>query len=124
MLDTNAIVFELNGIGIHYGFRVAVEGLSFTLHKGKALGLLGANGAGKTSTIRALLGMVKPKSGRITVFGDSPGKTSNFRRIGFAPEDGSPPEYLTALEYLDFIGNLKVRSKEERKTDTRATRLV
>jgi ABC-2 type transport system ATP-binding protein len=102
-------IFQLDNVSVNYGFRRAVEGLSLTLQKGQSLGLLGVNGAGKTSTIRALLGMLKPKEGKVSVFGGPPGRLKALRRIGFAPEDGVPPEYLTASEYLGFVGGLKIK---------------
>ena len=77
------------------------------------MGLLGANGAGKTSTIRAILGLVRPAKGSIRVFGFAPGALKGLALLGFAPEEGCPPEYLTGKEYLVFVG--RMRSKEDRK---------
>jgi ABC-2 type transport system ATP-binding protein len=85
------------------------------LGQGAALGLLGLNGAGKTSTIRALMGMLKPRAGTISVFGGRPGSPVAFRRIGFAPENALPPEYLTATEYLRFVGAFRIKDRAKRK---------
>lgn len=108
-------VFEIQNIKIAYGFRTAVENLSLTLQPGKSLGLLGANGAGKTSTIKALLGMVKVRSGKIHILGSRPGMTSVFSKMGFAPEDGVPADFLTGEEYLQFVGRLKIKSAADRR---------
>lgn len=112
-------IFELRNLRVAYGFRAAVDDLSLTLVKGQSLGLLGVNGAGKTSTIRALLGMLRPKKGTIQVFGHAAGNTKVFRRVGFAPEDGIPPEYLSAHEYLHFVGAFRIKDRQRRKEEVK-----
>lgn len=106
---------DVSDLEVRYGFRVAVECVSFRVSSGECLGLLGVNGAGKTSTLGAVLGMLKPSQGRVSVFGGRTGTPAAFRRIGFAPEDGIPPEFLTTREYLEFVGGLKVSDAAERK---------
>lgn len=112
---TGAPIFALSGLRVTYGFRCAVDDLSLSLSSGQSLGLLGLNGAGKTSTIRALLGMIRPRKGTVAIFGGKPGSPKSFKRIGFAPEDGLPPEYLTAEEYLGFVGRFRISDRIERK---------
>ena len=58
-------LLELQGLSLHYGAVQAVQGLDLQLHPGELVTLLGANGAGKTSTLRAISGLVKPAAGRI-----------------------------------------------------------
>lgn len=111
------LIFEIASLTVAYGSRTAVDGLSLKLEKGTCLGLLGANGAGKTSTVRALLGMCKPKSGTVSVLGEKPGLARSFRRIGFAPEDGSPPEYLSGREYLRFVASYRIADRAARKSE-------
>lgn len=111
-MATNTI-FQLTDVSVGYGGFTAVRDISLSLVKGQALGLIGINGAGKTSTLRALLGMVKLKSGKVSVFGGVKLDQKALIKIGFAPEEGGPPEYLTGLEYLRFVGGFKINSKEE-----------
>ncbi len=80
---------------------------------GESVGLLGANGAGKSSTLKALLGMLRPSGGEIKILGGEPGSFSNFEKLGFAPEEGVPPDYLSGKEYLSFVSRLKKPSKRE-----------
>jgi ABC-2 type transport system ATP-binding protein len=80
---------------------------------GESVGLLGANGAGKSSTLKALLGMLRPSGGEIKILGGKPGSFSNFEKLGFAPEEGVPPDYLSGKEYLSFVSRLKKPSKRE-----------
>lgn len=116
-LTSDTPVFEIDQLKMTYGFRVAVDNLSLMLRKGQSLGLLGINGAGKTSTIRALLGMRRPQKGKVKIFGLSPGDTKTFRRLGFAPEDGVAPEYLTAEEYLSFVAAFRIKVRAKRKEE-------
>jgi ABC-2 type transport system ATP-binding protein len=97
---------EVKNLEVRYGQKRAVKGLTFSLGLGESVGLLGANGAGKSSTLKALLGMLPSTKGSISVLGFEPGDYRAFEKLGFAPEEGSAPEYLTGLEYLVFVGSL------------------
>jgi ABC-type multidrug transport system ATPase subunit len=100
-------VFHLHQVCVRYGRQQAVKEVSLALQKGEALGLLGANGAGKTSTLKALMGMLKPSAGQVSVFGLAPGSVGALARTGFAPEDAVPPERCSGQEYLEFIGRMR-----------------
>jgi ABC-2 type transport system ATP-binding protein len=108
-------ILKISDLEVRYGFRAAVDGVSLDLRHGECLGLLGVNGAGKTSTLAAILGMLQPRRGDIAVFGGRPGTPAAFRRTGFAPEDGVPPEYLSSEEYLSFVAGLKIRERADRR---------
>jgi len=110
-------VFQMQEVRVCYGRRSAVDSLSLSLERGRSLGMLGPNGAGKTSTLRAILGMVKPRRGQISVMGGPPGDPKNFQKIGFAPEEGSPPEFLTAPEYLSLVAEFKIHDRAKRKEE-------
>lgn len=111
----NQTIFQIENLKVNYGFRTAVEGLSLRLERGSSLGLLGLNGAGKTSTIRALLGMLRIRNGKVKIFGGKPGNIEGFGKIGFAPEEGQPPEYLNGEEYLSFVGGFRMQNATERR---------
>lgn len=115
MTDINEqTIVKLTDISVYYGFSKAISSVSFELKKGKALGLIGANGAGKTTTIKVLLGMIKPKNGRVSILGENKCSPSVLKKLGFAPEEASPPEYLTAKEYLGFLSNFKTDKNVDR----------
>ena len=67
--DPQAPAIEAEGLTKRYGDTVAVDGLSFTLPRGGTVGLLGGNGAGKSTTIAMLLGLLIPTAGRVRVLG-------------------------------------------------------
>lgn len=100
-------VAEVKDLEIRYGMRKAVKGISFQVSPGESIGLLGANGAGKSSTLRALLGMQRFSHGSVSVFDNKPGSIKTLSMTGFAPEEGAPPDYFTGKEYLSFIQRIK-----------------
>jgi ABC-2 type transport system ATP-binding protein len=76
-------VVAFDGLTKRYGDRTAVEDLSFEVRPGRIAGLLGRNGAGKSTSLRALLGLVRPTAGTATVFGERYAFLPNAaRRIG------------------------------------------
>ncbi|HNG07489.1 MAG TPA: ATP-binding cassette domain-containing protein, partial [Saprospiraceae bacterium] len=66
---TDLPVLKIKGLAKHFGHIKAVDGLNLHVSKGEIFGLLGHNGAGKSTTMRMLLSLIKPTSGRIEVFG-------------------------------------------------------
>ena len=82
----------------------ALSGLSFTAKKGEILGLIGANGAGKSTTIKLLMDFLRPDSGTITLFGKPPQQASLRRTIGYLPEIANLPANLTLWDLLHFAG--------------------
>jgi len=80
---------------------LAVNEVSLRVEPGEVLGLLGANGAGKTTFIRLLLGLERPTSGRVELFGAPPGRASR-RRVGYVPQGLGLYGDLTVGENLAF----------------------
>jgi len=99
-------IFNLDSVSLSYRFKPVVQDLSLSLGEGRCLGVLGSNGAGKTTMVRAILGMIRPLSGSVTVLGYQPGSTQCFRELAYVPEEGSAPEFLSPLEYLKMIRSL------------------
>lgn len=90
-----------------YKEKYAVDKLSFKVNKGEVFALLGSNGAGKTTSIKIILGLIKPDGGRIN-------KAEGIK-IGYSPETPYFPPFLTGYEVLDYYGAVQKISKEERK---------
>lgn len=87
------------------GSRVeALKKLSLTVAAGEVFGFLGPNGAGKSTTIKILMGLIKPTSGEVFVAGNPAGSLSARKKAGYLPENPSLYDYLTADEYLLFVG--------------------
>lgn len=82
----------------------ALRDVSFSLDKGETLGLVGANGAGKSTCIKLLLDFIRPDSGTITMLGYSPKNHAVRGRVGYLPETANFPANLTVLDMLRFTG--------------------
>jgi len=84
----------------------ALNALDLEVRKGEIFGLLGPNGSGKSTTIKLLLGLLFPTSGRAMVFGENATEVTKNERIGYLPEESYLYKFLTAEETLDFYGRL------------------
>ena len=106
-LDPTPLTIEQ--LSVAYGEHRAVERLSFTVRSGEIYGLIGSNGAGKSSTIKAVVGLVRPSEGRVRVFGFD-AVTDGLRakeRLGYVPETSLLYEALTPREFLEFIASVR-----------------
>ncbi len=105
-------VLEVRGLTKKFGDFVAVEDLGFVVRRGDVYGFLGPNGSGKSTTIRAVLGLVKPTSGEIRVF-DRPvgGPEARASMAGFVDSPGFYG-YLSARDNLKLLAAADKRKKE------------
>ena len=99
---------------------VAVKDLSLDVEPGQVYGLLGPNGSGKSTTMKIVLGLVRPTSGRTEIFGRSSTEVESREDVGFLPENPYFYKFLTGEETLRFYGKicglrgakLRARTKE------------
>lgn len=101
-------MITLHALTKRFGTQTAVDRLSFEVAGGQIVGFLGANGAGKSTTLKMLTGMLEPSEGTATICGLDL-RTDLIevkRRVGFVPESGAVFESLTGLEYLEMIASL------------------
>ncbi len=105
------------GVSKRYSDVTAVDYLDLDIKKGEIFGLLGPNGSGKSTTIKMILGLVKPDSGSVNVLGINVGDdpVAVKRKIGYVPESPRLYEFLTGLEFLDFTGDIYGMKLEEKK---------
>ncbi|MCS6917691.1 MAG: ABC transporter ATP-binding protein [Chitinophagales bacterium] len=101
-------IVRLEQVRKTFGRIVAVDGLSFSVMKGDIFGFLGPNGSGKSTTLRMLLGLVRPDSGRILLFGNpwNPGQRQVLGRIGSLIEGPDFYPYLSGYKNLELLGKL------------------
>ncbi|HVU30810.1 MAG TPA: ATP-binding cassette domain-containing protein [Sphingomicrobium sp.] len=95
---------------------LAVDDLSFSVEPGTVFGFLGGNGAGKTTSLRMVLDIIRPTSGRIEVLGRAPGR-ANAPQIGFLPEERGLYRQMSALEVISYFGRLKGMSAADAKSE-------
>lgn len=102
------IVLRTQGLSKRFGHRLVVSDLNLEVYRGDVFGFLGPNAAGKSITIRMLLGLVKPTSGEIELFGHSLQKSGKkaLARIGGIVEKPDFYLYLSAKRNLEILGTL------------------
>lgn len=117
MAQTPALL-ELDHVGRRLAGREVLQDVSFSLQRGEVLGLLGANGAGKSTTLSIIAGVLKPGSGSVRIDGrDAHDDVHAIRdRIGWVPESVPLWPELTVAETLDACGRLRGLSNAARKT--------
>ena len=108
MLSTSESTVELTQVVKHYADIRAVDNMDLTIMQGEILGLLGPNGSGKSTTLKIILGLVKPDSGSVKVLGINTGMNpvAVKQQVGYVPETPRLYEFLTGLEYLDFVADV------------------
>jgi ABC-2 type transport system ATP-binding protein len=107
--ERSPVPLEIRGLSVQYGERVAVRDLSITVRPGEIYGLLGSNGAGKSSTMKAIVGLVRPAAGEVRVFGFDPSVEALEvkRRFGYVPETPLLFDALTPMEFLEFVASVR-----------------
>lgn len=109
-------IIQIENLECDFGNVKAVRDISFSIDQGKVVGFIGANGAGKTSTMRMMVTLQLPTKGRIRICGrdvmDDPIEVRH--RIGWMPDSFGTYDNMTVLEYLDFYGRAFGYKREER----------
>ena len=84
----------------------SLTNFSLSVRQGETFGLLGPNGAGKTTLLKILLGVIRPTSGRAVLLGRPIGDRATKQKVGYLPENPYFYDFLTAWEFLEFVGGL------------------
>ncbi|MFV2084066.1 ATP-binding cassette domain-containing protein [Micromonospora sp. LOL_021] len=112
-------MIQVRGLTKRYGRSTALDGLDLTVAAGEVHGFLGPNGAGKTSTIRVLLGLLRPDGGQVSLLGGDPWRdaVALHRRLAYVPGDVSLWPNLTGGEVIDLLGRLRGGLDRRRRAD-------
>ncbi len=114
-------MIELKNVTKRYGNFTAVDSLDFHVDDGEIVGIIGHNGAGKSTILKMISGLVTPTSGEVTVMGHNMLKDSTAakRVLGYLPEESPLYENMTAREYLMFFSEVYglPRSKAQARID-------
>jgi ABC-2 type transport system ATP-binding protein len=86
-----------------YGDALALDRVSLEIRAGELVGLLGPNGAGKTTLLNLLVGLRRPTSGLVEIFGGDPRRPANRRLIGVTPQETGLPPMLLVGECVDYV---------------------
>lgn len=109
--SSKATVLEIEHLQKYYKKNIGVKDISLSVKKGEIFGFLGSNGAGKSTTIRCLLGLIKPSGGQMTLFGGRYGSlTENLHHIGYMPSEAMFYPTMKVKDVIAFAA--KVRKKD------------
>lgn len=114
-------ILKLDHVVKRFGDFTAVNDLSFDVPEGGIFGFLGGNGAGKTTSLRMALDIIRPTSGAIEILGRKPGR-ENAAEIGFLPEERGLYRRMSVLDTIVYFGRLKGMEQAEAKKS--AERLI
>lgn len=109
-------MLELKNITKKFEENIAVDNISFKVEQGKIFGIVGRNGAGKSTTFRMILNIIEPTEG-ICLYNGKKIDSNVLDRIGYLPEEGSLIPTYTVVELCEYYGSLKLLSDEEIKTN-------
>lgn len=99
-------LIEARELTKRYGEKtLAVDGVSLRVRRGEVYGFVGPNGSGKTTTLRMLLGLVRPTSGNAIVLGEKPGAEAGLAKIGAMVEAPAFYPFLSGWDNLQFLAN-------------------
>lgn len=105
-------MLEVKNISKRFGNIQAVDGVSFEANTGKILGIIGKNGAGKSTIFRIILDILEPDDGEVLLDGKKYNILSS-NKVGFLPEEGSLNSELTVYEQMCFYGSLRGMTEDE-----------
>lgn len=99
-------IVEVKNFKMRFGDKTVISDLSFDVKRGEIFGLLGANGSGKTTTIRALLGFYEPSGGELLIDGKKYNPEDTSVRVGYLPEERGLYRKETVIDTLVYFAEL------------------
>ncbi len=113
LVTSTAPIIEIEGLAKRFGSLHVLNDISAMVSVGRVTAVVGPNAAGKSTLIKAILGMVRPDRGRILVNGLAVGRDADYRRgIGYMPQASHFPENLSGREVLAMLRHLRGPSAE------------
>ncbi len=107
-------VIKIDHFRMDFGTKTVVSDLSFEVYKGEVFGFLGSNGSGKTTTIRALLGLYQPTDGQLLIDGQ-PFSVASGLKLGYLPEERGLYKKEFVIDVMIYFGQLKGLSRAKAK---------
>lgn len=112
-------VIEINGLTKSYGTTQALCGINLSVEQGEVHGFIGMNGAGKSTTIRILLGMLKKDDGEVKLLGGDPFKdcVELHKRLAYVPSEINPWPNLSGGEVIDLLSRMRGKQNPKRRAE-------
>jgi ABC-2 type transport system ATP-binding protein len=108
-------IVAIDHFKMDFGGKTVIKDLSFDVRRGEVFGFLGSNGSGKTTTIRALLGIYQPSDGTLLV-GGKPFSVAGKTKLGYLPEERGLYKKESVIDVMVYFGQLKGLSRIEAKS--------
>lgn len=105
-------IINVSHFSMRFGKTKVISDLNFEVHRGETFGFLGSNGSGKTTTIRALLGIYPPTSGKLLIDG-KPYTVSGKTKLGYLPEERGLYKKESVIDTMVYFGQLKGMSRAD-----------
>ena len=109
--EVNPII-QIKNFSMKFGTKTVIKDLSFEVMRGEVFGFLGSNGSGKTTTLRALLGLYEPTAGELLIDGKQFAVEDGVK-LGYLPEERGLYKKEKVIDTMIYFGRLKGLSKEE-----------
>ena len=110
-------IISIENFRMRFGNTEVIKDLSFDVKRGETFGFLGSNGSGKTTTIRALLGIYQPTAGDLFIDG-APYSVSGSVKLGYLPEERGLYKKESVIDTMTYFGQLKGMSREDAKRES------
>lgn len=110
-------IISIKNFQMKFGKTTVIKDLSFDVKKGETFGFLGSNGSGKTTTIRALLGIYQPTDGELLIDG-KPYMVSSGIKLGYLPEERGLYKKESVIDIMTYFGQLKGMSRDNARNES------
>lgn len=129
---TGNAAIELKDVSFKYGNSSVLENITASVHEGEYLGIIGPNGGGKTTLLKLILGLLKPTSGSIEIYGQPVSSYAGKAKIGYVPQRAATSDYQFPATVEEIVlsgrtakaGLLKRFSAEDRKQVKKALEIA
>lgn len=124
MVGNSESIISIVDLQMSYGSKKVLNGINLEIPRGQIIGYIGTNGAGKSTTIKIMLGILEGYTGKVEILGQdiSNGSVEYKKKIGYVPELADIYENLTAYEYISFLG--EIYGLEEEKIIEKSKKLM
>ncbi|WP_457621057.1 metal ABC transporter ATP-binding protein [Persephonella sp.] len=109
-------ILEVEDLSVKINERIIIENITFSIEKGEIIAIVGPNGGGKTTLIKAILGFIPPYTGSIKLLGKSPGEAVKTGKIGYLPQKSSvPKDFPFSVLDVVMLGLINKKISGEKK---------
>ncbi len=108
LMENLESIISIKDLKMNFGDKRVLNGINLEIQRGQIIGYIGTNGAGKSTTIKIMIGIVEGYTGQVKILGQdiSNGSVEYKKKIGYVPELADIYENLTAFEYISFLGGV------------------